>query len=59
MVWEKLPTPVQKESLRRSLAVSMSRIPLDVVNAIRSFPQVTFHDSVLCSEGIDAKHINL
>ena len=59
MVWEKLSTPVQKESLRRSLAVSMSRIPLDVVNAIRSFPQVTFLDSLLCEQGIDAKYIEL
>lgn len=38
MVWEKLPSPVEKESLRYALAVAMTDVPDEVVRVIQAFP---------------------
>jgi citrate synthase len=38
LAWEELPSPSQRESLRRSLATAMTRIPRTVFNVIRAYP---------------------
>lgn len=38
MVWEKLPSPLEKESLRSALAVAMMDVPDEVVRVIQAFP---------------------
>ena len=42
MVWEKLPSPLEKESLRSALAMAMMDVPEDVVRVIQAFPYVPF-----------------
>ena len=42
MVWEKLPSPLEKESLRSALATAMMDVPEDVVRVIQAFPYVPF-----------------
>ena len=37
MVWEKLPSPMEKESLRSALAVAMMDVPDEVVRVIQAF----------------------
>ena len=38
MVWGKYPTPSQRESLRKTLALLMMDIPTTVFEVIESFP---------------------
>ena len=38
MVWGKLPSPEEKESLRSKLAIAMLRVPEEVTRVIQAFP---------------------
>ncbi|EUC40740.1 hypothetical protein COCMIDRAFT_107988 [Bipolaris oryzae ATCC 44560] len=41
MVWDKYPTPVQKESLRRALITAMLEVPKTVFEIVSTFPSAS------------------
>lgn len=42
-MWGHLPTPDEKERLRRDFATACQNVPPSVVNVIQAFPYVTSH----------------
>lgn len=38
LVWEELPSPSQRETLRHALALAMTKVPQSVLNATNAFP---------------------
>lgn len=53
MVWETMPTPEEKEELRRDIADVACSLPDSVAQTVRSFPYVQLHYRIQCSTDAD------